>query len=74
MESNPPIAGRTSLTWVKSSASSAEGACVEVTAAPPGRTAVRDSKHPERTPLLFPSAQWAAFLDGLHGGRFERLP
>jgi hypothetical protein len=35
-----------------------------------GRVAVRDSKDRTGPFLLYPAPGWAAFLDGLHAGRF----
>jgi len=43
--------------------------CVEV-ADTPTTAAVRDSKHPDRGHLTFPSAEWAAFLDDVKRHRF----
>ncbi|MFI9311436.1 DUF397 domain-containing protein [Streptomyces triculaminicus] len=51
--------------WVKSSYSNADGGgCVEwaPALARTGTVRVRDSKRPERTPLLFAPGTWAAFV------------
>ncbi|GAA3740161.1 DUF397 domain-containing protein [Salinactinospora qingdaonensis] len=47
--------------WRKSSYSGTEVNCVEVARAS-GLVAVRDSKHPEREPLVFSAQEWARFL------------
>ncbi|GAB3488122.1 DUF397 domain-containing protein [Nocardiopsis coralliicola] len=52
----------------KSSYSGANQNCVEVAQAPV-RTAVRDSKHPDRGHLAFPSAEWHAFLTAVDAGQ-----
>lgn len=49
----PPTVDFTSLKWTKARAGSAQGACVEVAAAPGGWVAPRDSRHPDRDPLLY---------------------
>lgn len=47
--------------WRKSSHSSGQGGeCVEVAGLAPV-IAVRDSKNPDRTPLVFSRSEWAAF-------------
>lgn len=44
--------------------------CVEVALI--GRTvAVRDSKNPDRSPLVFTSAEWGAFVSGAKVGEFD---
>jgi hypothetical protein len=58
----------TDTTWTKSSASGAEGDCVEVAELPGGGRAVRDSKNPQREPLRFTASEWAAFRAGVIAG------
>jgi hypothetical protein len=49
--------------WRKSSYSGGSGGnCVEVAANFPGVVAVRDSKDPDGSCLLFTRAEWGAFL------------
>ena len=48
--------------WRKSSYSSQDGNCVEVTHTLPGLVAVRDSKAPDEAKLLVPHEAWRAFL------------
>jgi hypothetical protein len=57
------------LHWQRSSFC-ASNACVEVARAG-GQVLLRDSKDPERPPLEFTPAQWAAFLDDARGGEFD---
>ncbi|HLU97732.1 MAG TPA: DUF397 domain-containing protein [Thermobifida alba] len=58
------------LKFRKSSYSTGKGQdCVEV-ADTPAAAAVRDSKHPDRGHLTFPSTEWAAFLDDVKRHRF----
>ena len=47
--------------WRTSSHSSGNGACVQVTAAPSGIIAVRDSKDPAGPRLVFSQQTWEAF-------------
>lgn len=58
----------TDVIWRKSSASGAEGDCVEVAELPDGARAVRDSKNPEREPLRFTASEWVAFRAGVMSG------
>ncbi|OHV64173.1 DUF397 domain-containing protein [Pseudofrankia sp. BMG5.36] len=59
-------------TWRKSSHSSGDSQCVEVTPLPDGGRAVRDSKDPDGAVLRFTAAEWAAFLAGARDGEFDR--
>lgn len=56
--------------WRKSSFSNPEN-CVEV-AHLANRVAVRDSKDPAGSILLFPAAEWSAFLAGAKHGEFDQ--
>jgi hypothetical protein len=58
------------LGWRKSSRSANNGACVEVATDILG-VAVRDSKHPDRATLRFPSATWTQFLADVKAGAFD---
>ncbi len=50
--------------WRKSSKSGGDGGmCVEVATNLPDVVAVRDSKYPHRSALIFPPGEWTAFLD-----------
>ena len=57
--------------WIKSSLSYANGNCVEVASLPDGQVGVRDSKNPGGPVLRFTSAEWRAFLGGVHNGEFD---
>jgi uncharacterized protein DUF397 len=46
------------------------GGCVEVAAADPGQILVRGTGAPNREPLVFSAAQWAAFVAGVRNGEF----
>lgn len=56
--------------WRKSTRSNNGGACVEVATNLPGIVAIRDSKDPAGTKLIFTPAEWRAFVDGVRGGEF----
>jgi hypothetical protein len=57
--------------WRKSSFSSPNN-CVEVAFLPDGEVAVRDSKDPSGSVLVFTPAEWDAFLQGVANGEFTR--
>lgn len=50
------------LRWRKSSHSNNGGECVEVATYLPGVIAIRDSKDPSGSLLMFTSAEWREFL------------
>lgn len=62
-------ASRAQAQWRKSSRSNASGDCVEV-ADLRDVVGVRDSKNPDGSVLMFSTAEWAAFLDGVKDGEF----
>ncbi|MFE7765593.1 DUF397 domain-containing protein [Streptomyces sp. NPDC057438] len=52
--------------WRKSSYSDGgQTNCLEVTDEIPGIVPVRDSKAPDRRPLLFTAGAWSAFVEGV---------
>ena len=55
--------------WRKSSYCNANG-CVEVAFAD-DLIAVRDSKHPDGSALIFSLAEWRAFVRGTRNGEFD---
>jgi hypothetical protein len=58
--------------WYKSSASSYNGNCVEVSQLQDGRVAVRDTKDKASGPaLIFTQPEWDAFLTGAKNGEFD---
>ncbi|MBB6171668.1 hypothetical protein HNR23_001728 [Nocardiopsis mwathae] len=52
-----------SLEFRKSSYSNRSQDCVEVAALSERARAIRDTKHRERGALVFPAAEWRAFLN-----------
>jgi hypothetical protein len=66
------MADVTHAVWRKSSYSSGNGgACVEVARNLPDVVAVRDSKNPEETALVFTPQEWRLFLDGVRADEFS---
>ncbi|HEX5741078.1 MAG TPA: DUF397 domain-containing protein [Pilimelia sp.] len=59
------------VTWTKSSHSSADGQCVEWAYLGGGAVAVRDSKDPAGSALVFTRAEWSAFLAGVRDGEAD---
>ena len=58
--------------WYKSSASSYNGDCVEVSRLQDGHVAVRDTKDRASGPaLIFTRPEWEAFLTGAKNGEFD---
>lgn len=56
--------------WRKSTASGANGDCVEV-APDAGLVLIRNSQHPSGPVLTFSYREWAAFVVGVRGGEFD---
>jgi len=62
----------TGARWRKSRYSGSNGGnCVEVATNLPEIVAVRDTKDPDDTILIFTSDDWDALLRGAHAGRFD---
>jgi hypothetical protein len=67
------MADLTGAVWHKSMRSGGNGGdCVEVAVNLPGVVAVRDTKDRKGGTLVFTPSQWAAFLDGVRDGDFDR--
>ena len=72
-DSCPNRAGNGDLTWTKSSASFANGDCVEVADLADGQIGVRDSKDTTGPVLRFTRSEWRAFITGARNGEFDHL-
>ncbi|WP_405084332.1 DUF397 domain-containing protein [Microbispora sp. NBC_01389] len=60
--------------WRKSTWSGSDGGnCVEVAELSQGRRGVRDSKNPTGPALVFTTAEWDAFIQGVKHGEFDRM-
>jgi len=58
--------------WTKSSWSSYNGNCVEISHLAGGRVGIRDTKDREKGPvLIFTRSEWDAFLSGAKYGEFD---
>ncbi|MEU5959224.1 DUF397 domain-containing protein [Streptomyces sp. NPDC047525] len=59
------------LDWFKSSASSANGGCLEVAFMDDGRVALRDNENLTNPPFVVSRHVWECFLDGATKGEFS---
>lgn len=59
--------------WIKSSLSLSNGACVEVASLPGGQVGVRNSRDPGGPVLRFTPDEWFAFIGGARSGEFDRF-
>lgn len=60
-------------TWRKSNRSGAVGNCVELATLDSGEIAVRNSRDPNGSALIYTGAEMAAFLAGVKDGDFDDL-
>ena len=64
---------RSTVRWIKASASNGSGACVETTSIKEGEILVRNSRDPEGPILAFTKAEWVAFIAGAKAGEFDAI-
>lgn len=60
-------------TWIKASASSGNGNCVETTSIRPDELCLRNSRDPDGPVLRFTKQEWVAFLAGVKAGEFDTI-
>jgi hypothetical protein len=57
--------------WRTSSLSQSGGECVEAAFLPDGRVALRHSRDPDGSVLIYTPREWDAFLKGAKDGEFD---
>jgi hypothetical protein len=62
-----------SATWTKSQRSNSQGACVEIARIASGAVAMRNSRDPRGTALIYPTDTIRALVSALRGGEFDYL-
>ena len=68
-----PAAELGAVAWLKSSASTAEGNCVELASLAGGEVGVRNSRDPRGPALVFTRKEIAALAAGVRAGEFDFL-
>jgi hypothetical protein len=59
--------------WIKATASSGNGSCVETTSIRTDEILVRNSRDPEGPVLAFTKQEWVAFVAGVKAGEFDAI-
>ena len=62
-----------SATWKKSQRSNSQGACVEIARISAGTVAMRNSRDPRGTALIYPADAVRALVSALRTGEFDYL-
>lgn len=73
LRNGAPARRLSEVRWQKSRRSNPSGNCVEMGLLPSGEIAVRNSRHPEGSALVYSSAEIAEFLHGAKAGDFDHL-
>ena len=60
-------------TWRKSQRSNSQGACVEIARLSVGTVAMRNSRDPRGTALIYPTSAVQALVSALSAGEFDYL-
>ena len=60
-------------TWRKSQRSNSQGACVEIARLSAGTVAMRNSRDPRGTALIYPTGAVQALVSALRAGEFDYL-
>lgn len=68
-----PVAELGPVAWRKSTASNPNGDCVELAGLADGGVAVRNSRDPKGSALIYTRAEIAAFVRGAKDGEFDDL-
>jgi Domain of unknown function (DUF397) len=59
--------------WRKSQRSNSQGACVELARLDPATVAMRNSRDPQGTALIYPATAVRAMINALSSGEFDYL-